>query len=166
MLAKRLFVVFAVVAFFAVGCGGGDDNNAGSSGGTNATGGTATGSTASTGASGGGSTVSVTEKDFAIAVSPSTGASGSLSFDIHNDGPSTHEFVIFQTDLAPDELPTNDDGTVDEEGDGVTHVDEVEDIAPSTDSTLDVDLDPGNYVFICNLPGHYQAGMHVAFTVS
>ena len=27
-------------------------------------------------------------------------------------------------------------------------------------------LDAGNYVFICNLPGHYAQGMHTSFTAS
>ena len=29
---------------------------------------------------------------------------------------------------------------------------------------LTVTLDPGNYVAICNLPDHYQAGMFTSFT--
>jgi hypothetical protein len=41
----------------------------------------------------------------------------------------THEFVVFKTDLAADALPTASDGSVDEEGEGVELVDEIEDIA-------------------------------------
>jgi uncharacterized cupredoxin-like copper-binding protein len=114
----------------------------------------------------GGGTIDVTEKDFSIAVSPDSTSSGDLTFEVTNEGPSTHEFVIFKTDLAPDQLPTNEDGEVDEEGEGVEHVDEIEDIEPNGDGTLEVTLDAGNYVFICNLPGHYAAGMHTAFTVN
>jgi uncharacterized cupredoxin-like copper-binding protein len=29
-----------------------------------------------------------------------------------------------------------------------------------------VTLDAANYVFICNLPGHYAQGTHTSFTVS
>ena len=29
-----------------------------------------------------------------------------------------------------------------------------------------LELDPGNYVLMCNLPGHYEAGMFAAFTVT
>jgi uncharacterized cupredoxin-like copper-binding protein len=74
--------------------------------------------------------------------------------------------VIFKTDLAPDALPLGDDGNVDEEGEGVEHIDEIEDITGGSTQSLTVTLDAGNYVFICNLPGHYQQGMHAAFTVS
>ena len=45
-----------------------------------------------------------------------------------NDAEQTHEFVIFKTDLPQDQLPTNSDGDVDEEGTGVTHIDEIEGI--------------------------------------
>lgn len=116
---------------------------------------------------GGGGSVQATQKDFSIALSPGTASSGSVTFDITNNGPSTHEFVVFKTDLAEDQLPTDDSGNeVDEEGEGVAHVDEQEDIAANSSATLTVDLQPGTYVVICNLPGHYKLGMHAALTVS
>ena len=48
---------------------------------------------------------------------------------------------------------------------GVTHVDEVEDIAVGATESLTLTLEAGNYVVICNIPGHYLAGMHAALTV-
>lgn len=33
-------------------------------------------------------------------------------------------------------------------------------------TTLTVNLKPGHDVFFCNLPAHYQMGMHVDVTVS
>ena len=45
-------------------------------------------------------------------------------------------------------------------------VDEVEDIAPGTSASLSLDLEPGTYAVICNLPGHYANGMHTTFAVS
>ncbi|MGZ8592899.1 MAG: plastocyanin/azurin family copper-binding protein [Actinomycetota bacterium] len=44
-------------------------------------------------------------------------------------------------------------------------IDEVEEIAPGTSATLNLDLDAGTYAVLCNLPGHYANGMHAAFTV-
>jgi uncharacterized cupredoxin-like copper-binding protein len=118
-------------------------------------------SSSSTGSAAGG--VSATEKDFSITLSSSTGTAGPVTFNITNEGPSTHEFVVIQTDDAPDALPVKN-GTVDESG--LTIVDENEDIAPSTTGTLSVDLKAGSYVIICNLPAHYEQGMHAGFTVS
>jgi hypothetical protein len=58
----------------------------------------------------------------------------------------THEFVVFQTDLPQDQLPTNEDGDVDEEGEGVALVDEIEDIEGGSSESLTVNLDAGSYV--------------------
>jgi uncharacterized cupredoxin-like copper-binding protein len=114
-------------------------------------------------------TVGVTEKDFEITLDKSTAEAGPVTFEVKNDGPSTHEFVVFKSDLAPDALPTKDENgvqIVDEEGEGVTAVDEIEDIEKGTTKTLKVDLAAGHYVIICNLPAHYVAGMHTELTVT
>jgi uncharacterized cupredoxin-like copper-binding protein len=110
--------------------------------------------------------IGVTESDFKVEPGESSAPAGELTFDITNDAEQTHEFVIFKTDLAPDALPTNADGDVDEEGEGVTHIDELEDITGGSTKSLTVTLDAGNYVFVCNLPGHYRQGMHTSFTVT
>jgi plastocyanin len=111
-------------------------------------------------------TVKATEKDFNISLDSDTAKSGKVTFDVTNSGPSTHEFVVFKTDLAPDKLPTKASGEVDESGAGVTHVDEIEDVTNGSTKSLTVTLQPGKYVIICNLPGHYKLGMHTALTVS
>ena len=114
-----------------------------------------------TGASGDG--IAVTLKDFAIAPAVSTAPSGKVSFDITNDGPSVHEFEVLATDTAPDALPV-DSGVAQTQESEI--VDDVENIAPGTTTGLSVDLDPGSYVIICNVVDHYEAGMHVGFTVT
>jgi uncharacterized cupredoxin-like copper-binding protein len=144
-----LAVLFVALLVAMTSCSGDDDG-----GGTTADGNSV------------GTAINVVEKDFAIAPSPTSASTGSVTFSVTNEGPSTHEFVVFETDLAPEDLPLADDGTVDEEGEGLTSVDEIEDIAAGDTPTLAVELDPGSYVLICNVPGHYAAGMHAAFTVS
>jgi uncharacterized cupredoxin-like copper-binding protein len=119
----------------------------------------------STGCSGGGG-VGVTEVDYSITVDEESAPAGDVTFNIQNDAGQIHEFVVFKTDLAPDALPLNEDGDVDEEGTGVTHIDEVEDIAGGSSQDLTVNLDAGSYVLICNLPGHYKLGMHTGFSVT
>ena len=93
-------------------------------------------------------------------------SAGDITFDITNDAEQTHEFVVFKTDLAADQLPTDENGDVDEAGEGVELVDEIEDIEGGSTQSLTVNLDAGSYVLICNLPGHYGQGMHAGFTVS
>jgi len=104
--------------------------------------------------------------------SPASTAAGEVTFTATNEGPDdVHEFVIFQTDLAPDALPTGEDGSVDETGEGLELIDEIEDIAVGDAPTLTVSLDAGNYALICNIydatedEAHYQEGMFVGFTV-
>jgi uncharacterized cupredoxin-like copper-binding protein len=119
-------------------------------------------------------TVDVTVQEFAVIPAESSAPAGDVTFDVMNEGPDdTHEFVVYKTDLAPDALPTAADGSVDEEGEGVELIDEIEDIAVGDTPTLTVTLDAGSYVFICNIVeeeggetiAHYQQGMRVAFTV-
>ena len=92
--------------------------------------------TAATGVPGDG-TIVTSEKDFGIALEEASTPAGSTTFDITNDGPSTHEFVVFKTDLAEDALPV-DGSTVTE--DTLDLVDEAEDIAPGVGTSLTVDL--------------------------
>lgn len=110
-----------------------------------------------------GGDVAVTLKDFSLAVEPATFASGDITFGIQNDGPSAHEFVILRSDEEPGELPV-DNGLIPE--DQVDLVDEAEDIAPGTNTTLSANLPTGSYVLVCNLSSHYEAGMYAGFTVA
>jgi uncharacterized cupredoxin-like copper-binding protein len=49
--------------------------------------------------------------------------------------------------------------------DGRGHGTFVASIAAGKSAAVTLDLTPGKYVFICNVAGHYQLGMHTAFTV-
>jgi uncharacterized cupredoxin-like copper-binding protein len=119
---------------------------------------------------GGGNSVGATLSDFKIDLGSSSGKSGEVTFKVKNNGPSVHEFVVFKSELAPDQLPTKQDENgieiVDEEGEGVEAVDEIEDIKVGSSQELKVTLQPGKYVLICNLPAHYKQGMHAALTVT
>lgn len=88
---------------------------------------------------------------------------GQVRFLVTNAGHSTHELVVLKTDLAPDQLLPNPDepGKVEEQ----VHMGETGDVDGTRFSGLQLELGPGSYVIICNEPGHYMAGMRVAFTV-
>jgi uncharacterized cupredoxin-like copper-binding protein len=116
--------------------------------------------------------VDITLQEYAIIPGAASTPAGSVTFNVTNKGPDeVHEFVVIQTDLAPDALPTGKDGSVDEEGEGVVPQGEVEDVAVGDTPTLTLDLTAGSYVFICNIvdtdtgESHYQQGMRVGFTV-
>jgi uncharacterized cupredoxin-like copper-binding protein len=121
-----------------------------------------------------GTTVNVTVREFAVLPAKESAPAGYVRFAVTNTGPEdTHEFVVFKTDLEPDALPTASDGSVDEEGEGVELIDEIEDIAVGDSPHLTVSLDAGSYVLICNIVEkegdekivHYQQGMRMGFTV-
>ena len=110
--------------------------------------------------------IDVTLADFTVTADPDSASAGEVTFDVSNEAEQTHEFVVFKSDLAPDQLPTDEGGDVDEAGEGVELVDEIEDIEGGSSQSLTVNLDAGGYVLICNLPGHDAQGMHSGFTVS
>ena len=125
------------------------------------------------GCSSGGTTVDVTLQEWAVLPDPGSVAAGEVTFTITNDGPEdVHEFVVIQTDLDPADLPTDETGAVSEDGEGMTVIDEVEDVAVGATEELTVSLEAGNYVLICNIysadedEAHYAMGMRVAFTVT
>jgi uncharacterized cupredoxin-like copper-binding protein len=122
---------------------------------------------------GGEKSVDVTVQEFAVVPAEDSVEAGQVTFNVTNTGPDdTHEFVVIRTDLAPDALPTDENGAVTEEGEGMEVVDEIEDIAVGQSPSLTVDLTAGKYVLICNIfdeeeqEAHYKNGMHTAFTVT
>ncbi|HET9673154.1 MAG TPA: hypothetical protein VFQ40_09965 [Actinomycetota bacterium] len=122
---------------------------------------------------GDGNTVDVTLQEFSIGTDPTSGEAGDFTFEATNDGPDdTHEFVVFKTDLALTDLPTDENGAVIEDGEGVELMGEIEDIEVGDTKSVTLSLDAGAYVFVCNIwdeeeqEAHYQEGMRTSFTVS
>lgn len=150
---KALPVAFAVLLSLAA-CGGEEGEDTAGGGG------------------GGGTTVDVTLQEFSVIPAQDSAPAGSITFNVENTGPDdVHEFVVIKTDLAPDALPTDEDGVVEEEGEGMEVIDEIEDIPVGETQSLTVDLEAANYVLICNIwteeeqEAHYAMGMRMAFTV-
>ncbi|MEX2032143.1 MAG: sulfocyanin-like copper-binding protein, partial [Dehalococcoidia bacterium] len=99
---------------------------------------------------------------FLIDISAATASAGAVAFEVTNRGQLLHEMLIIRTDLAEDALPI-DGVTVDE-----SQLDVVAgtiELPPDQSQLLLTDLQAGAYVLVCNIPGHYNAGMHRAFTV-
>ena len=82
---------------------------------------------------------------------------GDVTFDVHNDVTTQHEFVVFKTDADPGSFPIQD-GKFNEETAGESPG-EAADIAPGEAKDATMRLEPGKYVYVCNLPGHYTSGM-------
>jgi uncharacterized cupredoxin-like copper-binding protein len=102
-------------------------------------------------------------QEFSINLGRGTATPGSVQFSVTNGGSIVHEFVVIDTDTAANALTVGADGTVSEEG--LSVVDEIEDIPVASTQALTVNLSAGHYVLICNLPGHYAGGMRADFQV-
>ena len=108
-------------------------------------------------------TLNATTVDYAIHM-PTTLSSGTYTIHLTNQGGIGHELVIFKTDKPADALPLKG-GDVNE--DALHSVaDSGDALAPGGTKTVSTaDLSPGHYVAVCNLPGHYKAGMYLDLTV-
>jgi uncharacterized cupredoxin-like copper-binding protein len=110
--------------------------------------------------------VHVDEHDFGIQVSTTILTAGNYVFVDHNHGPSSHELVMWKTNLDAAQLPRGADGKVNEDSSQLDSVlDSGSSLHPGEIRLLTTSLEPGHYVMVCNLPGHYNAGMHVDITV-
>jgi uncharacterized cupredoxin-like copper-binding protein len=110
-----------------------------------------------------GDTIALSEWKVAVA---STVKSGTSTFVISNGGTIPHELLVFKSDLAPSAYPTDPAGDIAEDGAGVTLLSDGDNIDPGGSQTRAVDLAPGTYLFVCNIPGHFTAGMFTVVTVT
>lgn len=105
-------------------------------------------------------TVGVQLKEFKVIPSVRRTRAGRVVFVVRNVGSVPHNLVVLRTDRAPDKLPMAGSVAKEVGRQGKTPV-----FGPGKSRRLALDLRPGKYVLICNVPGHYKAGMFVGFTV-
>jgi len=101
-----------------------------------------------------------TLSEMKITNSASTVAAGKVKFTVTNSGQTMHELVVLRTPTLAAKLPVNA-GLASEAG----HVGEVSDLAAGATKTMTLNLKPGHYALICNIAGHYMAGMYSDLTV-
>lgn len=101
-------------------------------------------------------------KDHTITLSAKEVGAGTATFLVRNRGGSAHDFIVLRTDLAPDKL-TVDQQTQKAREDG--RAGGLQELGPGKTGQLKLDLAPGHYVLICNVPTHYGLGMRTELTV-
>ncbi|MCW2925700.1 MAG: hypothetical protein JWM98_3104 [Thermoleophilia bacterium] len=107
-------------------------------------------------------TIKVTADEMSLTPATFTTKAGKVKFTLKNAGSIEHELVVLKTDAAPDSLKPDAKGKV-PEGDSVGEVSETK--AGATRSTV-LDLKAGSYVLVCNISGHYGAGMRGTLKVT
>jgi uncharacterized cupredoxin-like copper-binding protein len=113
--------------------------------------------------------VPVTLSDYKVALPSTTLTAGVKTLQITNAGAMQHELLVFHpsASIDPNNLPTDSNGGINEDAPGINKISDGDNIDPAGTQTRTVDLtQPGTYVFVCNLPGHYKLGMHTIVTVS
>ena len=110
------------------------------------------------------SSVAIQLADYAV-IAPTKLRVGQTTFEIANVGRETHEFIVLRTDLEPNAFTLNAEKRFVEDAPGVVVVDEKEGIKAGSNATLLVNLPAGNYVFACNLLGHFGKGMAIKVRV-
>ena len=117
----------------------------------------------SSGPAHGGPALQVRVRDFKIDA-PATVRAGEVRMTVHNEGPDTHEVFIVKAG-APD-LPLRKDGiTVDEAAIESKSPGEIGGTEAGHTTSGSFHLTPGRYELICNMAGHYRAGMHRTLVV-
>jgi uncharacterized cupredoxin-like copper-binding protein len=100
--------------------------------------------------------------EWAIEVDQATVPAGEVTFVVENAGVVPHELKVVRADVAHDALPVEN---------GVVPATEYEVVALVAEfpggrtATETFTLEAGEYILICNIPAHYQQGMHLGFTV-
>ncbi|WP_445148740.1 plastocyanin/azurin family copper-binding protein [Baekduia sp. Peel2402] len=98
--------------------------------------------------------------DFKVTPAKSSVTHGRVTFRVKNSAGMEHELVVIKTSKKAANLPTSSSGKASEKG----SVGEVE-LAGGKTKSLTLNLKKGHYALICNIGGHYKAGMHADLTV-
>lgn len=121
-----------------------------------------------------GSEVDVSLFEWNVEPTPTSVDAGEVTFTATNDGGEAHEMVVVKG-IAPEDLPLNDDGSVNEDAlPADAFMGEVEEIEPGDSDSVSFDLDAGEYTIFCNIvetdngetESHFDQGMVSTITVN
>lgn len=113
-----------------------------------------------------GPVVPIVVDDYRIRSSVTTVSAGTVTFNVHSKGPSTHELAVFETTRPADQMPLGTDGMrIDEDSPLLREAGELDQIDIGESETFVLRLSPGTYVLVCNMEGHYLGGMYFSLIV-
>ena len=110
--------------------------------------------------------VDMSKATMGMKLSQASAKAGVVTFQVTNDSKETiHEMIVMFLQDPTKPLPYIDaENRVDEDKAGDKG--EVSELDPGKSGALTVPLKAGKYLLICNVPGHYGAGMWTEFTVT
>ena len=166
---KVLAGAVGLVALAVAGCGGGGDgSSATTAADTTSTAAATTQQQTTPAASTGASKLTIKMSEFAFDPKDPTASAGKVKITAPNVGKVEHELVLFKTNRDAGSFKVSG-GRVNEDAlektPGIKDVGEIADVEPGETKSATFKLAAGNYVMICNVAGHYQAGMYGTITV-
>jgi uncharacterized cupredoxin-like copper-binding protein len=151
-----LLAPLALAAMAVAGCGGNDDSSSATT--------TAASTPAATTPAASGAQevtngrVTVKMSEFAFTPKDITASAGKLVITAPNVGNVEHELVLLKTNKDAGSFPVKN-GRISEEGPGIESAGEISETPAGKTGRHTFTLEPGHYVMICNIVGHYSGGM-------
>ncbi len=100
-----------------------------------------------------------------MTATPSSVHPGKITLDATNESKElVHEVVVVKVGNFRQKLPYNAKRQEVAES-RVDRLGEIDNLKPGRSGTLTLQLRPGNYVLLCNQPGHYKQGMWTTLKV-
>ena len=104
------------------------------------------------------STADKLKSTMGIKLSRATVPAGKIKFSVTNDSKDTiHELVVLQPADLTKLVYVDAENRLSEESN--VHIGEVSELDPGKTNSVTLDMKPGTYLIVCNIPGHYKAGM-------
>lgn len=104
----------------------------------------------------------LTGEDAGLALEPIQ--AGEFRFELQNADGIPHDFVVMRSEGPASNLPVvNGRVSLETAGELVGAITAVNPGGKASSETMD--LEPGNYVLFCNVPGHYSGGMYYTLEV-
>ncbi len=101
-----------------------------------------------------------------LEATPPSVPAGKVEFDVTNAAAKTgHEMILVKLASKGDTLPLDPaKHRIDEKA--IKSLGEVSNLKAGANGVLKASVTPGDYMLICNIKGHYEAGMAAPFTVT
>ena len=103
--------------------------------------------------------VAVNLDEWAVKPTARVVKAGRVTFTARNTGKTEHEMVVVRTSKPAADLGSG--SRVSEKG----SAGEIIELKAGRSGKVTLNLKPGHYALICNVPGHYKAGMHTDLIV-
>jgi uncharacterized cupredoxin-like copper-binding protein len=106
-------------------------------------------------------------KEWAISLSGASTAAGEVTFGLTNAGNIPHEFIVVRSDVDGEALLEQvDPATSRLDEASLDAIGEQPEFSPGETKVLTLDLEPGRYVVLCNIAGHFSSGMYADLEIT